>query len=99
MDILQKYNEENQETPQQTSQWESSDEYGMITRLVIRFFGGRIENEQQANFVLVIVAVIIFVISFFILTNPFGNTRPVPPGIINLPGQPPRLGPTIAPEL
>jgi len=99
MDILQQYEKDLPQVSRQVPQWESSGEYGGLVRLVVRFSGGRIENERQANFVLIVTAVIIFGISLLIVFNPWGNTRPPPPGeMIYAPGQPPRLGPTTSPK-
>lgn len=99
MDILEQYEKSLPQEPRQAPQWESSGEYGALIRLVMRFSGGRIQDERHANLVLIIAAVVIFGISILILINPGSNIRPSFSGkIINIPGQPPRLGPTIVPQ-
>lgn len=67
MDILKKYEEENLEMSSRVPQWEPSEEYSGLTRFVIRFSGGRIQNEKQANSVLLALAVCMFIITFIIL--------------------------------
>lgn len=69
MDIFQKYNEENPEAPAQTFQCDPSDEYGALTCTVIRMSGGRIQNMQEANKVLIGITVVIFLITFFVLAK------------------------------
>lgn len=76
MDILEKYEKENPQLFSQTPSGEPSEEYGVLPRLVIRFFGGRIENERQANFVLVIVAVLLVALSAFFLSRRSGSRMP-----------------------
>lgn len=51
MDILGQHEKNFPQESRQTPQWESSEEYGAITRLVVRFSGGRIENEWHGGYV------------------------------------------------
>ena len=98
MDILQKYNEENPEAPSRSPEWDPSQEYSFLIRLIMRLSGGKIQSVPEANVILIVLAVIIFSIAFIIVANPFEGGRPIPENMIYLPGQPPRLGPTITPQ-
>ncbi|TSC68435.1 MAG: hypothetical protein G01um101466_460 [Parcubacteria group bacterium Gr01-1014_66] len=74
MDILEQYEKQNSEASSRVPQWEPSDEYGGLTRVVIRLFRGRIQNEKQANTVLIALAVCMFVITIIILFGGGGGS-------------------------
>ena len=76
MDILQKYNEENPEVSPQTFQCDPSEEYGALTCALINLSRGRIQSVSQANKVLLGVAVMVFLITFFMFAKNF-NLLPV----------------------
>ncbi len=75
MDILAQYEKENPEPSSRTPQWEPSEEYGGLTRFVIRLSKGKIQNEKQANTVLLALAVCMFIIALIIL---FGGSGGLP---------------------
>lgn len=87
MDILTQYEKENPEQKQvlQEMYGNKPQDYGPIVSLVMRFSGGRIQNEQQANMVLISFAAGIIIISILILSSsgaPKGESREdlFPPG-------------------
>ena len=87
MDILEQYEKQNptQEQIPRDMYGESSENYGPIVSFVMRVSRGRIQNEQQANTVLIIAAVGIIIISVLILMfsgAPQGESREhlFPPG-------------------
>ena len=96
MDILEQYEKDLPQVSRQVPQWESSGEYSGLIRLVMRFSGGRIQDERQANIVLVIVAVVIFIILLLILINQGGGPH-VSSELIKLPPGPPILIPSSTP--
>lgn len=67
MDILEQYEKENPEVSSRVPQWESSGEYSGLTHFVIRYSGGRIQNEKQINTVLLALAVCMFIIMIIVL--------------------------------
>ena len=71
MDILQKYNEENPEIPYEDSPCSPSWEYGALVCTLIRLSGERIQNVQQANTILLGVAIVIFAFTFFVIASNF----------------------------
>ncbi|MEK7074358.1 MAG: hypothetical protein AAB968_01175 [Patescibacteria group bacterium] len=75
MDILAQYEKENPEPSSRAPQWEPSEEYGGLTRFVIRLSKGKIQNEKQANTVLLALAVCMFIITLIIL---FGGSGELP---------------------
>jgi hypothetical protein len=82
MDILQQYDKENpslKESSQETY-GDSSGDYGQIVSFVMRISQGKIQNEPQANFVLLIIAAIIagVAIMFFISGMSGGGGKPLP---------------------
>lgn len=80
MDILEKYNQENPPVPvSQTSQWESSEEYSFLVCMVMKWSGGKIQNERQANYVLIGIAVVMMIATFIILGVGFSGTTSVVP--------------------
>lgn len=90
MDILEQYEKENSEASSRAPQWEPSEEYGGLTRFVIRIFRGRIENEKQANIVLIILAVCMFIITIIVLFGGGGSPAAFTPKgyLAPLPGVP-----------
>ncbi|MEK7083143.1 MAG: hypothetical protein AAB972_03135 [Patescibacteria group bacterium] len=76
MDILKKYEEENPEISPQVPEWESFEEYRGLIRFVIRFSGGRIQDEKQANLVLVVVTILMVTLSLFFFLRLGGPTLP-----------------------
>ncbi|MEK7082654.1 MAG: hypothetical protein AAB972_00660 [Patescibacteria group bacterium] len=76
MDILAKYEKENSQVSSQAPLGESSEEYSGMTRFVTRLSGGRIQDIHQANVVLVIVAVLLFVLSVFFFLRRGGPRLP-----------------------
>lgn len=80
MDILQKYNKQNPQTPvSQIFQGELSEECSFLACMVMKWSGGKIQNERQANFVLIVIAVVMMVATLIILGVGFGGTTPVMP--------------------
>ena len=87
MDILEQYEKQNptqEQTPQNIYDNQSGD-YGPIVSFVMRMSRGRIQNERQANTVLITAAVGIIIISILILASsgtPKGESRELlfPPG-------------------
>lgn len=87
MDILEQYNKENQtqkQNPQNMYMGPSGD-YGPIVSFVMRISQGKIQNESQANFVLLIAAISIIIMSVLIVMfagTPQGESREhlFPPG-------------------
>lgn len=79
MDILEQYEKENPEMSSRTPQWKSSEEYSGLTRFVIRVSRGRIQNEKQANNVLIALAVCMFIVTFIILFG--GKLSQTPKGL------------------
>jgi hypothetical protein len=71
MDILQKYNEENPEMLHQDSPCDPSGEYGALVCTMIRLSAGRIQNVQQADKVLLGIAIVIFILTLFVIVNNF----------------------------
>ena len=71
MDILQKYNEENPEARHQMFQCDSSGDYGPLVCTVINLSGGRIQSVQQADRILLGVAIVIFILTFFVVAENF----------------------------
>ena len=71
MDILQRYNEENSEISHQDSPCDPAGEYGALVCTVMRLSGGRIQNVKQADRVLLGIAIVIFIITFFVVANNF----------------------------
>ena len=47
MDILQKYNKENPEAPSRSPEWDSSQEYSFLIRLIMRLSGGKIQSVPE----------------------------------------------------
>lgn len=92
MDILEQYDRQNPEqkqTPQNIYE-DMSGDYGPIIRWVMKISGGKIQNERQANTVLITAAVGIIIISVLILMfsgTPQGESREhlFPPGSSALP--------------
>lgn len=87
MDILEQYEKQNptQEQAPQDIYGGSSGDYGPIVSFVMRISQGRIQNERQANTVLIAVAVGIIIISVLIVMfsgTPQGESRELlfPPG-------------------
>lgn len=82
MDILEQYEKENpiQQQSPQNIYGESSDDYGPIVSFAIRISQGRIQNERQANAVLLIIAGITtgIAIIFFISGLGGGGGTPLP---------------------
>lgn len=79
MDILESYEKQNPEASSRAPQWEPSEEYGGLTRFVIRVSRGRIQNEKQANTVLIALAVCMFIITIVILVG--DRLSPSPRGL------------------
>ncbi len=50
--------------------------FGLITQLVIKYSGGKISNENEANVVLLVAVVVIFILAIFIATHS-GSTSAV----------------------
>lgn len=71
MDILQKYNEENFEVPDQNFRCDPSGEYGPLVCTLINISGGRIQNARQADRVLLGVAIAVFILTFFVVARNF----------------------------
>lgn len=71
MDILEQYNQENPEQKQapQGMYDDQSQDYGSIISFVLRVSRGRIQNERQANFILLIVTGIITVAAIIIFIS------------------------------
>ena len=67
MDILEQYKKQFPEESKPAPKRQPSSEYGFWVRLVIKLSGGRIQDEAKANQALVIAAVEMLVISFFLL--------------------------------
>lgn len=82
MDILAQYNKENPEQKQipQEMYGNQSEDFGPIVSFVMRISRGRIQNERQANVVLLIIAGIIAVVAiiFFISGMSGGGGVPLP---------------------
>lgn len=70
MDILQKYNEENPEA-YHPFQCDPSGEYGPLVCTVINLSRGRIQNVQQADRLLLGVAIAVFILTFFVMARNF----------------------------
>ena len=79
MDILAQYEKENPESSSRVPQWEPSEEYGALTRFVIRLSKGKIQNEKQANIVLILWAACMFAIAMIILLG--GRSSQSPQGL------------------
>lgn len=84
MDILAQYEKENP-TPEKSFKeinGESSDDYGYLINLLMRFSGGRIQNARQASFVLLTATGVIFGASIIIFIMQSRNTslyhKPIP---------------------
>ena len=67
MDILGQYEKQFPKENKPAPQRQPSLEHGFLIRLVVKLSGGRIADEVMANYVLVIAAAAMLVISFFIL--------------------------------
>ena len=70
MDILEQYEKENPEV--KIPEWQPSEDHGFLIRLVIRLSQGRIQEEKQANYVLLVIIGILFLITIliFFLSGP-----------------------------
>ena len=87
MDILKQYEKENP-TPNQALQdtyGNLSQDYGPIVSFVMRISKGKIQDEKQANKILIAIAIGIIIISVLIVMfsgNPQGENREhlFPPG-------------------
>lgn len=79
MDILEQYEKQNPEASSRVPEWEPSEEYGGLTRFVIRLSRGRIQNEKQINTMLIAVAVCMFIITIIILFS--GGSLQSPKGL------------------
>ena len=66
MGILEQYEKQFPEANKSAPRWQPSSEYGFWVRLVMKLSGGRIQDEAKANQMLIIAAVAMLVISFFI---------------------------------
>lgn len=78
MDILAQYEKENP-APRESSMelyGKSSDDYGYLINLVMRFSGGRIHNERQASFILLAATGVICGASIIIFIMQSRNTSP-----------------------
>lgn len=69
MDILAQYEKENpkQEQASQNIYDDQSEDYGAIIHWVMKVSGGRIQDVRQANMVLIVAAVIMIIISLFLI--------------------------------
>lgn len=67
MDILGKYQQEHPDASPQKIEWGPSNDYGFFTRLVMKLSRGKIQDERQANFVLLAVVGIVFLITAVIV--------------------------------
>ena len=64
MDILEQYEKENPEV--KIPEWQTSQDYSFLVRLVMRISGGRIQEEKQANYVLFVAVGIMFLVAILI---------------------------------
>lgn len=77
MDILEQYEKNLPQEPHQAPQWESSDEYAWSTRFLMRYSGGKIQNEKQASHILMgFVAVAIIFLLFLFFSNGLIQQKP-----------------------
>ncbi|MDP3779356.1 MAG: hypothetical protein Q8R30_04930 [bacterium] len=68
MDILKQYEKQNPEIrPQAPVQSHLSEDSGFLVRMTMKLSGGRIQNEQQANKMLVGIVCLMAVISALLL--------------------------------
>ena len=67
MGILEQYEKQFPEANKPAPQWQPSSEYGFWVRLVMKLSGGRIQDEAKANQMLIIAAMAMLVISFFMV--------------------------------
>ena len=95
MDILSQYEKQQGTTPASVPQYQPPAENGFIMDLVVRLSGGKIHDRTQISFVLVVIAILAFGISLFII---FGGREsgapfkvPLDNKIIRQRGGPPRL--------
>ena|SRR3989344_5436147 len=71
MDILGEYERQRQvaSAPIRPTSFRPGSEYGFFIKLVMRLFGGKIENGRQASIVLLVAAAAILLISLFIFAR------------------------------
>jgi hypothetical protein len=70
MDILEQYEKQSPQISAQPDQWGALREFrdeSFLVRLVVRLSGGRIQNVKQASYVLLGFAVVMILISIFLL--------------------------------
>ena len=65
MDLLEQYKQDNPEAFREKPPEEISKEYGFFVRLAMKMSRGTIRDIKEANRVLVIAAIIIFLISLY----------------------------------
>lgn len=85
MDILEQYEKENQAISNRADRrFFLESECGFLTCLIIRISGNAIQNEHQANRVLISIAIVFFIIAgIILLVSRQGSTfqyTPVPVG-------------------
>lgn len=85
MDILSQY--EKQDTKPDAFKWQSPSEYSFLIRLVMNISGGRIKEVEKANYVLLGMAALIFILSLILVLRLFGvfDTPPADKIFIPLP--------------
>lgn len=71
MDILEQYNKENPQVPRQSFECSPDGEFGPLVCTVMRLSGGRITSVQQADKLLLGVATVIFLLTFFVMAGNF----------------------------
>lgn len=71
MDILGQYNKENPATRDSDFRCDPSENYGPLVCTVIRLSGGRIKSVKQADKLLLGVAIVIFLLTFFVMAGNF----------------------------
>jgi len=88
MDILEQYEKENPQDASRPAQWDVSQEFqdeSFLIQWVMRLSGGRIHDAKQANYVLLGFAVIMIVISIFLLFGTgLGSQQFLPPNFYQI---------------
>ena len=80
MDILGQYKKQTPNIPLSTSQLQPSDERGFLIGLVIKISRGKISDEKQAMFMLVIIAGVGFAASIVMIIYSFSGPA-IPPNL------------------
>ncbi len=81
MDILAQYDKQNpsQKQAPQKIYGQPSEDYGPIVQFIMRTSRGKIQNEQQANAVLGVAAIIMIIVALLFIFGLPGSSAPTVP--------------------